>query len=404
MKFEDMNIEKSVLESLNAIGFKKPTRIQHETIPVIKEGNDVIGQSKTGSGKTGAFGIPLVEAISKNGEIQGLVLAPTRELAKQIASDLEKFSRIKGLRIQTVYGGVGMEPQIYGLKKSEIVVGTPGRILDHMRRGNMDTSKVKMFVLDEADRMIDMGFIDDIQSIERNIPRKRQTLLFSATMPHGLEGMTKRFTRDAKRIKTATKVSEHVLSQYYYDVKQERKFSLLAYLIKRGDTGLAIVFCNTRHEANLVASNLRDNGVDAKALHGGLSQSKREMEMGSFYKGETKVLVATDIASRGLDVKNVTHIFNYGIPKNPEDYVNRIGRTARAGESGMVISLLTRNDYDSFRNVIYRYSYEVGKMRLEDFPDLPFRRPHFRGNRGFSRNNGGRSRFGRSRRFNGRRR
>ncbi len=393
MNFEDMNIEKSVLGSLNDMGFENPTEIQSETIPIIKQGHDVIGQSKTGSGKTAAFGIPLVEKAKRGERVQGLILAPTRELAKQIAGEIEKFSRFKGLRVQTIYGGVSMVPQINGLKRSEIVVGTPGRIMDHMRRGNFNTSNIKMFILDEADRMIDMGFIEDIEEIERHIPKERQTLLFSATMPESLIGITRRFMKNAKRIKTKTQISENILRQFYCDIDQGRKFSLLVHLIKEEKPKLSIVFCNTRREVDGVANNLKENGVNTKALHGGLSQARRERVMDDFHKGITKILVATDVAARGLDIKNVTHIFNYRVPNNPEDYVNRIGRTARAGESGKAISLLSRDDHESFRRIMNRYRYDVSKMRIGDFKNLPFKK--------FYSNGGGNRNF-RSRRFSNR--
>ncbi len=392
MNFEDMNIEKSVLGSLSNMGFQIPTEIQSETIPIIKQGYDVIGQSETGSGKTAAFGIPLVEKVKRGEKIQGLVLAPTRELAKQIAGELEKFSRFKGIFIQTVYGGVVMSPQIVGLKRAEIVVGTPGRILDHIRRGNMNTKNIKTFILDEADRMIDMGFIEDIEEIERNIQKDRQTLLFSATMPESLISITKRFMKNAKRIKTKTKVSEEVLKQFYYDIDQKMKFSLLVHLINTEKPKLSIVFCNTRTEVDIVVSNLKENGINTNSLHGGLSQARREKVMDSFYKGITKTLVATDVAARGLDIKNVTHIFNYRLPKNPEDYVNRIGRTARAGESGKAISLLSRDDHESFRRIMNSYPYDVSKMEAGNFKILPFKKfysndnGNFR-NRRFNENN-----------------
>ena len=383
MKFEDMNIEKSILGSLNDIGFEQPTRIQSETIPIIKQGYDVIGQSETGSGKTAAFGIPLVEKVVKGNKIQALVLAPTRELALQIAFDLEKFSRFKGLYIQTVYGGVSMGPQINGLRQAEIVVGTPGRILDHMQRGNLDLSSLKIFVLDEADKMIDMGFIEDIEKIERNIPKNRQTLLFSATMPDSLIKIRERFTRNAMKIKTKTKVEEDVLKQYYCDIDYKRKFSLLVHLIEQEKPNLAIIFCNSRRDADLVARNLQDNNINATVLHGGLSQQQREKVMENFHKGITRFLVATDVAGRGLDIKNVTHIFNYNIPKNAEEYTNRIGRTARAGESGKAISLLIKDDHDSFRRIITDFSYDIKKMEVSDFRILPFNKYRFNENRNF---------------------
>jgi len=391
MKFEDMNIEKSVSDSLSDIGFEKPTRIQLETIPVIKQGYDVIGQSETGSGKTAAFGIPLVEKVIRGKKIQALVLAPTRELSMQIAGEIVKFSHFKGLCIQTVYGGVSMEPQIYGLQKAEIVVGTPGRILDHMRRGTLDAKNLKIFVLDEADKMIDMGFIEDIEAIERNIPKDRQTLLFSATMPESLMEIRGRFTKNAKKIKTETMVREDILRQYYCDTEQKMKFSLLVHLINQEDPSLAIIFCNSRREVDAVARNLQYNGINATALHGGLSQQRRERVMEDFHRKITRILVATDVAARGLDIKNVTHIFNYNIPKKPEEYTNRIGRTARAGESGKAISLLSREDHDSFRRIIHSFSYEIEKMEVSDFRMLPFKKYHFEGNRNFE----GRRYFGR---------
>jgi len=383
MKFEDMNIEKSILGSLNELGFEQPTRIQSETIPIIKQGYDVIGQSETGSGKTAAFGIPLVEKVVKGNNIQALVLAPTRELALQIAKDLTKYSRFKRLYIQTVYGGVSMGPQIFGLRKAEIVVGTPGRILDHMQRGNLNLNNLKFFVLDEADKMIDMGFIDDIEIIERNIPKNRQTLLFSATMPDSLMRIREKFTKNAKKIRTETKVRDDFLRQYYCDIDYKRKFSLLVHLINQEKPELAIIFCNSRRDADLVSRNLECNGINATVLHGGLSQQRREDVMESFHKGIKRVLVATDVAARGLDIKNVTHIFNYSIPKDAEEYTNRIGRTARAGESGKAISLLTKEDHDSFRRIINNFSYDIKKMGVSDLRILPFNKYQFRENRKF---------------------
>jgi len=383
MKFEDMDIEKSVSDSLNSIGFEKPTRIQLETIPIIKQGYDVIGQSETGSGKTAAFGIPLVEKVVKGEKIQALVLAPTRELAIQIASELMKFSRFKGLYIQTVYGGVSMGPQITGLRKAEIVVGTPGRILDHMRRGMLDASNLKIFVLDEADRMIDMGFIEDIEMIERNIPEDRQTLMFSATMPDNLIGIRDKFTRNARKIKTQINVQEDILRQFYCDVDYKMKFSLLIHLINQEKPKLAIIFCNSRRDASAVARNLQYNNINATELHGGLTQQRREEVMERFHEGIIKILVATDVAARGLDIKNVTHIFNYNIPKTADDYTNRIGRTARAGESGKAISLLSRDDHGSFRRIIRTFSFEIKKMEVGDFKIVPFRKYQQHENRGF---------------------
>jgi ATP-dependent RNA helicase DeaD len=301
-----------------------------------------------------------------------LILAPTRELSIQTAKELRKFSKLKGLYVQTVYGGVSYNPQITGLQKAEIVVGTPGRILDHIRRGNLILSKLKIFVLDEADKMIDMGFAEDIEEVEKVMPKKRQNLLFCATMPERLESMKKRFTRNAKDIKTKIKVDENVLKQFYCDANRKTKFSLLVHLIKQEDPNLLMIFCNSRRETDLIAKNLKNNKIRAMALHGGLTQARREMLMEDFHKGKINILVATDVASRGLDIDNVTHIFNYNIPKDAESFTNRIGRTARAGKKGKAISLLSREDHEAFRRIVSQFSYDITKMEIKNFKILPF--------------------------------
>jgi len=408
MKFEDLNIEPSVLGSVYDMGYETPTKIQEQTIPFIKEGYDVIGQSETGSGKTAAFGIPMVEKVQKGKGLQALVLAPTRELALQIARELVKFSKRKQLHVQTIYGGVGMQPQIRGLKTAEIVVGTPGRVMDHMRRGTLRTDKMRMFVLDEADKMINMGFIEDIEFVCRSLPKDRQTLLFSATMPSGLMRIRERFTRkDAKKIKTASKVRDDVLKQFYCDIDRTKKFSLLVHLINKEKPELAIIFCNSRRDVVSVSNNLKRNGINAGSLHGGMPQNRREAVMDMFHKGKFRFLVATDVAARGLDINNVSHIFNYSVPKDAEDYANRIGRTARAGKTGKAISLLTREDHPSFSRIIRLFDYDIKKMRVENIKRVSFRiEPHRNDRRsGRSGRPGSRfgGRFGRRRRNDGRR-
>lgn len=402
MKFEDLNIDPEILEALKEMGYKSPTKIQYETIPFIKEGHDVIGQSETGSGKTAAFGIPMVEKVEKGKGLQSLVLAPTRELALQIAGELKKFSKHKGLFIQTIYGGVSMEPQVRGLRKAEIVVGTPGRVMDHMRRRTLNLKTIKIFVLDEADKMINMGFIEDIEFVIRHLPKERQTLLFSATMPYVLMDIRDRITNNAKKVKTANKVKEEMLKQYYVDIDRTSKFSLLLHLIKEENPKLSIIFCNSRRDVELVSQNLADNQVNATALHGGMTQDKRERVMSRFHQGKIRFLVATDVAARGLDIKNVTHIFNYSIPKYVENYVNRIGRTARAGETGKAISLLCRDDHPSFMRIIRQYDFEIEKMRVDSFKRVRFKIQD-RHPRGYGRMGGRRGYSGRGGR-SGRRR
>ena len=373
MKFENLGLQDSVLDSLRHIGFETPTRIQSETIPLIKEGHDVIGQSQTGSGKTGAFGIPIVERAVKGRNAQALILAPTRELAKQIAGDISKFSKRKGLKVQTVYGGVSMGPQIKGLKRSEIIVATPGRMLDHIRRGNFYPENIEFFVLDEADTMIDMGFLNDIEDIADSIPEDRQTLLFSATMPKELVKITEQLTDNAKKVATEIKVDEDLLKQYYYEVKHSQKFSLLVSILEEEDPDSALIFCKTRRNTEKLKKNLRRNGVKAEAFHGGMSQNQRERILGSFYKGKVRYLVATNVASRGIDVSHITHIYNYNIPASVPDYVNRIGRTARAGKSGKAVSLVTENDRRNFKDIRRLYDYKIEKLVKEEFDRLPFR-------------------------------
>lgn len=402
MKFEDFSLEDNILKSLEEMGFKEPTKIQCEAIPLIKAGNDVIGQSETGSGKTGAFGIPLVEKVKQGIKTQALILCPTRELALQITGELEKFSKHKGLRIQCVYGGVPMGPQINGIRRAEIIVGTPGRVMDHINRGNLDLSNVHTFILDEADRMIDMGFIDDIQAISAYVPKERQTLLFSATMPDNLASVCDRITRDPKRVRTAIKVREEDLKQYYCEVDRASKFSLLVHLIKKESPELGIIFCNSRRDVDLLSQNLRQNSINAEPLHGGLTQSRRENTIERFHGGAIDMLVATDVAARGLDFKDVSHIFNYSVPNNPEDYVNRIGRTARAGKTGKAIVLLTREDFDSLSRVVNAFDYDLVEIEVKDFERLPFRRGEGRRDRFGGDRRGGDG--GDGRRFGGPRR
>ncbi|MFH1623382.1 MAG: DEAD/DEAH box helicase [Candidatus Aenigmatarchaeota archaeon] len=379
MKFEELGLSAPVIKAVAELGFSEMTQIQEASMPRILQGKDVIAQAKTGSGKTAAFGLPIVEKVKKAGGLQAMILSPTRELALQSTGELKKFSKHKGLRVQAVYGGVGIEPQIRGLKDAEVVVGTPGRIIDHMERGTLDYDGIRIVVLDEADKMIDMGFIDDIADIVYNLPEDRQTLLFSATMPEQLIGMCGEFTRDPVRVKTETQVEASLLKQFYYDVDRTQKFSLLVHLLRSERPELTIVFCNSKRETDAVARNLERYGISTVALHGDLSQARRERAIGMFHAGEVKVLAATDVAARGLDIKNVTHVFNYDTPEDTEEYANRIGRTARAGEEGKAIALISERDREAFSRVLAAFSYDVRKLELPRFENVPFDR---RGERG----------------------
>jgi len=374
MNFKEAGFSEPVLKAVEELGFADMTAIQEQTIPAALSGRDVIGQAKTGSGKTAAFGLPIVERVVLGAGLQAMILSPTRELALQTTNELKKFSKFKGLKVLPVYGGVDIGPQVSGLEEAEIVVGTPGRVIDHMERGTLDYESIKIFVLDEADKMIDMGFVDDIADIAYNLREDRQTMMFSATMPETMHAIRDAFTRNAVKVKTETQVEATLLKQFYYNVEPRQKFSMLVHLMKAEKPGLAIVFCNSKRETDAVARNLERYGIDAAALHGDLSQAKRERVMGMFHAGEVRVLVATDVAARGLDIKNVTHVFNYDVTEDTEEFANRIGRTARMGEEGKAISLISERDREAFSRVLSAFAYDIQHLELPDFRSVPFDR------------------------------
>jgi len=386
--FNELPINKNIIKALEHMGFIEMTEIQAKAIPECLKGRDVIAQSITGSGKTAAFGIPIVEKIKKGKGVQAVIIGPTRELVNQISIEMEKFSSHSHLSIATVFGGVSIEPQIGKIRQSEIVVGTPGRMLDHMQRGTLHLNNVGILVLDEADRMLDMGFIDDIKRIISQIPEKSQVMLFSATMPDEVAYIAKKIMRRPVKIDGERYVSQHLLKHYYYDIQNEKKISLLNYLIKKEKPGLAIVFCATRDITDFVAHELYNAGVEAKAIHGKMGQDARMRVLEGFHRGRPHILVATDVAARGLDIKNVSHIINYDTPKTVEGFTHRIGRTARFGKTGKTISLLGKQDHEHFRKII-RY-IDIKKVNIpKDFvPKKVFfkRTPSFSsGRRNFSR-------------------
>ena len=373
MTFEKLGIDKSILEVLRKAGFEKPTPIQKECIPAVKKGLDVIAQSETGSGKTLAFAIPIMEGIEPGKGIQALVVTPTRELANQIYREFLKLTVYKMAMIRAIYGGTPLEPQIMGLRNADVVIATPGRVLDHVNRRTINFAHVRFLVIDEADRMLDMGFIDDVERIINLTPRTRQTMLFSATIPDPVFRISKRYMKNPVRISTQRYVRADLLNQFYYDVMDNEKFSLLVHLIKKENPKLAMIFCGRRTTADAVYKNLVSNGVNAKVIHGGLEQEKRERIMHEMHAGNINVLVATDVASRGLDIKGVTHIFNYDVPDKSDDYTHRIGRTARAGKSGKAITLLAPADHQNFRRILQlNPGLSVQKGQKEQFAKVPF--------------------------------
>jgi ATP-dependent RNA helicase DeaD len=363
-KFENiLGIDNPILHSLKDRGFNIPTEIQEKTIPHILQGKDVLASAETGSGKTLAFAVGLIKNTQVKKGLQGLVLTPTRELAEQISKEIKDFAKIKKLKILEVYGGVAIGPQIKKLETAEIVIGTPGRILDHLYKNSIDLSEINTLVLDEADRMLNMGFIEDVNKIISKCPKQKQTLLFSATLPYSIIQISKKYMDNPIEISTKKQVDPKQLKQVYYDIQPELKFSLLVHLLKNEESKLIMIFCNTRRNVDFLANNLKPLGFNATGIHGGFSQDKRTKTLSQFHSQTTNILIATDVAARGLDIKEVSHIYNYDIPSNKEEYTHRIGRTARAGEKGKVINIVSKRDYDNFRII---EPLEFGIEKLEN--------------------------------------
>nr|MBI4157146.1 DEAD/DEAH box helicase [Candidatus Woesearchaeota archaeon] len=360
--------EKAIMD----LGFSEFTEIQEKCIPLIQQGKDVIGLSYTGSGKTAAFGFPALEKVVHQKGIQLLVLVPTRELCNQVAKELRKFTKYKKTEIVQVYGGISINPQIDDLRHADVVVGTPGRILDHLARRTLNVDHVKILVLDEADKMFEIGFIDDLKKIISKVPKNSQKLLFSATMPHEIMEIVKNYMNNPERVKMQSYVDKNKLMQHYYDVDRHNKFSLLVHVIKTDLRGLVLVFCATRRTVDIINKNLNRQDIRSLGLHGGITQNRRKQIMEAFRDGKLDVLVASDVAARGLDIKNVNLIINYDLPKTSREYVHRIGRTARAGEEGKVVSLLSSDDYDNFTKILEDRSLLIHKMKLPDFKRVEF--------------------------------
>ncbi len=386
-KFRKLKLSEDFLKSLEGFNFKEPSDIQEKTIPLILEGKDVLGSSATGSGKTLAFGSGIIEKISRGNGIQALILTPTRELAEQVAKSLRAFSRHTGLQVTEIFGGVSIEPQIRNLRRADVVVGTPGRILDHINRRTINFSNVKILVLDEADRMLEMGFIEDVTSIINTCPKERQTLLFSATISKDIERIAKNYMKSPVYIAVEPFVDPKKLAQSFFDVPSNLKFSLLVYLLKQERPGLVMVFCNTRRNVDLLTRNLKRYEIDALGIHGGLTQNKRSSIMSAFHSNTATILICTDVAARGLDIKNVSHIYNYDIPKTETEYIHRIGRTARAGKEGRAISLVSERDYHEFRHISEDSSITIEHEKLPELAplDVSFKTQSYGNDRGFRR-------------------
>src|SRR3989344_4896400 len=371
MSFE--NVAPELIRGLKEMGITEPTEIQSKSIPMILEGKEVIGGSKTGSGKTAAFGVPIVQLINPGQGLQAMILAPTRELAVQISNEIRKFSKYKPVSIATVYGGVGYSQQLEEMNNADIVIATPGRMLDHLRQGNVDLSRIKIFTLDEADKMVEMGFIEDVEKILSQTPENRQILLFGATISYEIEQLKKRYMLNPVSVEAERYVEEEFLKQYYCDLRPQEKFSFLVNLLKTEKSEKVIIFCSTRTTVELIAHNLKKQGLKNAMIHGKLTQNKRLNVIDDFNNGDMNILIASAVAARGLDIKDVTHVINYDLAADPQEYVHRVGRTARAGEKGKAVTLLSDKDYQTFNQVLDRYhNLVIEEMAKGDFPRLGF--------------------------------
>ena len=355
MSFESLGLAPELLRAVKARGYTKPTPIQLQAIPVALEGRDVVGSAQTGTGKTAAFMLPIIQRLQggTNGRPRALVLAPTRELAEQVTEAANAYGRFAGIKAAAVYGGVAMEPQTRALKGgADIVVATPGRLLDHMGRGHVDTSGLEVLVLDEADRMLDMGFAPDVYRILDSLPSNRQTLFFSATISIDVDRMARRaldghVAVEIGRRAEAAEGVEHILLA----VNKVQKPQVLARMLEEVPGGRTLVFTRTKWGADKLARFLRRERSDVTAFHGGKTQSARNKALASFKNGRTRVLVATDVAARGIDVTNIVMVVNYDVPQDPEVYVHRVGRTARAGAQGVALTLMSSDEWLMMRDI-----------------------------------------------------
>jgi ATP-dependent RNA helicase DeaD len=364
--FQELGLSNELMKAISRMGFEQATPIQAETIPLSLQNKDVIGQAQTGTGKTAAFGIPLVEKVNINSDvIQAIVVAPTRELAIQVSEELYKIGATKRVRVLPIYGGQDIERQIRALKKRpHVIVGTPGRIIDHINRKTIRLQHVHTVVLDEADEMLNMGFVEDIEAILSQVPTERQTLLFSATMPEPIRRIAERFMNNPHLVKVKAKeMTVPNIEQYYLEIHEKKKFDTLTRLLDIQAPELAIVFGRTKRRVDELAEALNLRGYAAEGIHGDLSQSKRLSVLRKFKEGSIEILVATDVAARGLDISGVTHVYNFDIPQDPESYVHRIGRTGRAGKTGMAMTFVTPREIGQLHNIERTTKRKMERMK-----------------------------------------
>jgi len=373
MQFHNLNVSKSLLRIIKQAGYTEATPIQSQTIPHILDGRDIVGCAQTGTGKTAAFVLPIIQTLDANpakGYIRVLVLAPTRELAAQIGEEFDRFSQRSRLKHAVIFGGVGQQPQVDAIRRGvDILVATPGRLLDLMNQKIIRLNRVEVFVLDEADRMLDMGFIHDVKRIIRTLPQKRQTLLFSATMPQEIQDLSRNILSKPVKVEVdpqATTVDKIAQSIFFVEGTEKRK--LLKHILEDSASERVLVFTRTKHRANNLAKQLSRARIPAEAIHGNKSQTARTRALANFKSGRTSILVATDIAARGLDIDAVTHVINFDLPNIPESYVHRIGRTARAGASGIAYSFCDIDERAYLKDI-----EKLIRQRIAIIPDHPYK-------------------------------
>ena len=371
VKFEDLGLDTRILRAITEMGFEEPSPIQAKAIPEVMSGRDVIGQAQTGTGKTAAFGIPLLQKIDpKNRKLQAIVLCPTRELAIQVADEIRRLCKfMHGIKVLPVYGGQDISIQIRSLKGGvQLVIGTPGRVMDHLRRHTLKFDELHTIVLDEADEMLNMGFREDIETILKDAPQERQTILFSATMPQPILDITRNYQKDAVMVRVVKKeLTVKNIDQYYYEVKQKNKEEVLSRLIDMYNPKLSLVFCNTKKRVDELTEALKGRGYFAEGLHGDLKQSQRDRVMKGFRTGKTEILIATDVAARGIDVDDVEAVFNYDLPQDDEFYVHRIGRTGRAGRVGKAFTFVVGREVYKLKDI---QRYCKTKIYAQPVPSL----------------------------------
>ncbi|MFQ5900631.1 MAG: DEAD/DEAH box helicase, partial [Thermodesulfobacteriota bacterium] len=372
--FNDLGLSAKVLDAINKKGFEEPTAIQVMTIPLmLRDDTNIIAQAQTGTGKTAAFGLPLIELVNTDSKtVQALILAPTRELAIQVSEEINSLKGDKDIRIVPIYGGQSIDQQLRRLKKGvHIVVGTPGRVIDHLNRKTLKIGKIEHLILDEADEMLNMGFIEDMEKIMKHTNPVKRTLLFSATMPRKIKDLAHKYM-DGYEFLTVKKeqLTTNLTEQIYFEVKASDKFEALCRIIDIEDDFYGLIFCRTKSNVDSVVTHLKDRGYDAEAIHGDISQAQRERILGTFKKRKVNTLVATDVAARGIDVNNLTHVINYSLPQDPESYVHRIGRTGRAGNEGTAITFITPIEYKQLMFIQRIAKTDIKKSKIPGVKDI----------------------------------